>query len=171
MSDPAAKPPRNLAEEIGKKKPFDLPEEEAYLNIIRTAEHLSRQAHDLLARHGLSEATYNVLRIVAARGEDGVKSQTIADDMVTRDPDVTRLIDRLEKLKMVRRRRCENDRRVIWIHVTPPGSSTLRKLHEPIRALLRKLLGHLGGRKLNNLSTLLFEARHPRPADPSGDGG
>ncbi len=170
MSDKPAHP-RNLAQEIGKKKPFDLPEEEAYLNIVRTAEYLSRRAHDLVSKHDLSEATYNVLRIVAARGEDGVKSQTIADDMVTRDPDVTRLIDRLEKLKLVRRRRCENDRRVIWVHVTSLGSATLRKLHEPIRALLRELLSHLGDRKLNNLSALLFEARHPRSANHPGVGG
>lgn len=153
--------PKNLQQELGKKNPFELPEEESYLNLLRTAEALTEQYRTLLSSHGLSEPQYNALRIVAARGEKGIPSQAIAADMVTKDPDMTRLVDRLEKAGLVDRHRCEQDRRRIWVRITPKGSAMLTKLKRPLQQKHHEVLGHLGTGKLARLSKLLFEARHP----------
>lgn len=153
--------PRNLQQELGKKNPFDLPEEEAYLNIIRTAEVLRDRLGEVLAGFGLSEPQYNALRIVAARGDKGIPSQAIAGDMVTRDPDMTRLVDRLEKAGLVTRQRCAEDRRKIYVRVTPEGLRTLKAIHKPGLEQLRAMLGHMSPTSLNRLSKLLFDARHP----------
>ena len=157
--------PRNLQEELGKHKPFDLPQEEAYLNLIRTAEQFSDHFRAFFADFGLSQPQYNVLRIVAARGDKGIPSQAIAEDMVTRDPDMTRLVDRLEKAGLVIRHRCAEDRRRIWVRITPEGKNLLRKLDKPLQELLNDQLGHMSPTSLSKLSALLFEARHPGETD------
>lgn len=156
--------PRNLQQELGKKNPFDRPEEEAYLNLVRTAELLRDRMAGLFAEHGLSEPQYNALRIVAARGDTGIPSQAIADDMVARDPDMTRLVDRLEQAGFVIRRRCAEDRRRVYVRITPKGRRVIQAIRKPAADLLRQLLGHLGPAGLRRLSKLLFDARHP-PAD------
>lgn len=152
-------PPKDLAAEIGKKKPFDLPEQEAFLNLARTFDHLSAAFDRLLKPHDLSPPQYNVLRIV--RGHGRVPTRKIADQMISRQPDVTRLIDRLESTGLVERERCNEDRRVVWVRLTPKGQQTLRELDKPVLELHKATLGHLGARKLALLSELLFEARHP----------
>lgn len=158
---PTAARPRNLQQEVGKRRPFDLPEEEAYLNLIRTAEQLSGQVRALFAEHGLSEPLYNALRIVAARGKGGLPSQSIAGDMVSRDPDVTRLVDRLAEAGYVTRTRSDADRRVVVVTITDAGRAALRRLARPLADLHRQSLGHLGPDRLRRLSRLLFDARHP----------
>ncbi len=154
--------PRNLQQELGKKNPFEKPEEEAYLNLVRTADSLSGQVKALMNDFGLSEPLYNVLRIVAARGEAGIPSQSIARDMVCRSPDMTSLVDRLCKAGLVRRVRCEEDRRVIFVQVTPQGQDLLKKIRKPLADLVSDMLSHLTAKQLVTLSQLLFEARHPR---------
>lgn len=153
--------PRNLQEEIGKRRPFDLPEEEAYLNLVRTTERLGDAIRQTLSTHGLSEPQYNVLRIVVGHGKEGLPSQAIAQDMVCRDPDVTRLVDRLEKQGLVARRRDAEDRRRVWVAATDAGRDRLKAIAAPLRAALRGELSHLGPTKLARLSRLLFDARHP----------
>lgn len=154
--------PRNLQEELGKKNPFDRPEDEAYLNLMRSADYLSGQVRTLLAEYGLSEPLYNVLRIVAARGKTGIPSQSIAHDMVCRSPDMTALVDRLCKAGLVDRTRSQEDRRVIIVHVTPQGSELLKHVHKPLGQLCQQMLGHLSPQQLGTLSKLLFKARHPQ---------
>ena len=156
----AATQPVNLQQELGKRRPFDLPEEEAYLGIVMTADRLADGFRLLFAEHGLSSPLYNVLRIVGARSKDGIRSRAISDDMFTREPDVTRLIDRLEQMRLVRRRRSPEDRRVIFVSVTAAGRRKLNDLADPVRDLHRRQLGHVGARRLKQLSALLFEARH-----------
>jgi DNA-binding MarR family transcriptional regulator len=155
------KAPQNLQEELGKIHPFALPHEEVYLNLERTLDVLSSDFRQLFAEYGLSEATYNVLRIVAARGTQGIPSQSIGKDLVRRDPDVTRLIDRLVKQGFVRRERSESDRRVVQVIITDKATDLLRQIRKPISELHQKQLGHLSDKKLRKLSKLLFEARHP----------
>ena len=86
-----------LGDEIGKSKPFETPEQEAYLNLLRTASVLSEGFARLFAAHGLSETAYNALRILRGAGEGGRMCQEIGGQLVARVPDVTRLVDRLER--------------------------------------------------------------------------
>src|SRR5262245_31239234 len=98
-------PRATLQSEIRKKRPFDLPEEEAFLNMQRTTDRLAAGFDRLFHDHSLTPAQYNVLRILRGAGGDGLPCLEIADRMITRDPDITRLVDRLEKAALVERRR------------------------------------------------------------------
>ncbi|MEM9065803.1 MAG: MarR family transcriptional regulator [Planctomycetota bacterium] len=153
--------PSSLQEEIGKKNPFDLPEEEAYLNLMRTSSILAAEFGALFRSKGLSESSYNVLRILRGAGETGKPSQQIARDMVVQLPDITRLVDRLETKGLVARARSTTDRRVVQVRITEQGIGLLEELDNPVRALHRKQLGHMGADRLAALSDLLSEARQP----------
>ncbi|MEO0513110.1 MAG: MarR family transcriptional regulator [Planctomycetota bacterium] len=150
---------RTLADDINKRSPFDAAEQEAYLNILRTEDILTSDFSRLFREHGLSEPLYNALRIVRGCGADGVPSQAIADDMVKRHPDVTRLVDRLVERGLVRRVRSETDRRVVRICVTPTGRRTLDRLDQEVLELHRRQLGHMPADRLRLLNDLLVEAR------------
>ena len=158
----AAGAARSLGEEIGKRGAFESAEQEAYLNLVRTHSMLSAGFARLFKAHGISEPQYNVLRIVAGGcggGGAGPTMEEIGADMVARDPDVTRLVDRLEKAGLVERRRSEEDRRVVMVRITGKGRGLLARLREPAAALHRDQLGHLGARRLAQLSALLASAR------------
>lgn len=165
-ADHNASPTTGLANEIGKRVPFDLPEQEAYLNILRTQDRLSADFTALFRKFGLSEPLYNALRIVQARGEEGVPSQSIGAEMVTRDPDVTRLCDRLGKAGLIERERSSKDRRVVLIKVTSAGCELLRKIDPRLRDLHKQQLGHLSPEDLATLNALLVKARRkPEPSN------
>ena len=117
--------PRNLQEEIGKTAAFDFPEQEAYLNLVRTHAVLVGEFAQLFKEFGLSDAKYNALRIIGAAGARGVFSETVGAQMVARDPDTTRLIDRLVKAGLVARTRSEEDRRCVVVSITPDGLSLI----------------------------------------------
>jgi DNA-binding MarR family transcriptional regulator len=151
--------PRNLAEEIGKRRPFDALEQEVFLNLVRTHESLETGFCQLFRKHGLTQAQYNVLRIVRGHEPDGIPSQRIAAEMVTREPDITRLLDRLERAGLARRERSTKDRRVVSVNITAAGRDLLARLDQPVLELHRTQLGHLGRDKLAALNQLLFEAR------------
>lgn len=159
------KSPRNLQEELGKHNPFEFPEEEVYLNLARTADQLADQVRSLLAQYGLSEPMYNALRIVGARGNHGIPSQSIAHDMVCRSPDMTSLVDRLSKAGLVERERSIQDRRVVNVKVTSKGNDLLAKLKKPSQNLIKDMLCHLSQKQLANLNQLLFAAR-TQPTQP-----
>ena len=145
----------NLQDEIGKKKPFELAEEEAYLNVRRTAATLESFFGKVFRKSGLSEATYNVLRILRAAGDEGRCWSDIREDLVVPVPDVTRLIDRLEKAGHVERVRCEKDRRKVYVRISAKGRELVESLDEPVQRLLQDRLGHLGEADLRKLSRLL----------------
>jgi DNA-binding MarR family transcriptional regulator len=149
-----------LAKEIRQTKPFSSPAEEAILNIHRTASILAQLFADTLKPYGLTEIQYNVLRILRGAGKAGLACQEIADRMITRDPDVTRLLDRLESRELVERSRSEEDRRVVVTRITADGLKILSLLDEAARHLPKQALGHLGEKKLNALIGLLEEARN-----------
>jgi len=151
--------PADLAEEIGKKRPFDRPEVEAYLNLVRTHEHLEAMSARFFKTHGITGPQYNVLRILRGHGER-MRTHQVADEMVTREPDITRLLDRLVERGLVSRERCPVDRRVVWAELTEAGAAALKELDRPVMELHKLQLGHLGERRLRTLSRLLFEARH-----------
>ena len=153
--------PRNLSEEIGKSEPFELPEQEAYLNLRRTHALLAHQFNQLFKQHGISDPQYNALRIIAASGPNGIRSETIRARMVAQDPDTTRLVDRLGKAELVERFRAVDDRRCVLVRATAKGHELLSTLNQHVNALHRAQLGHLTKAQLKQLNTLLFSARHP----------
>ena len=164
-------PRPTLQHELGKANPFDSPEQEAFLNILRTQAHLHAPFFALFKAHGLSEATYNVLRILrgahTAGKKQGLRSTEIGKDMVVRVPDVTRLVDRLIDKGLAERARCNEDRRVVHVKITRPGLALLAGLDEPLRRLHERQLGHLSAKELQELSRLLTRARNPEGgADP-----
>lgn len=150
-----------LQEEINKKHPFEHPEDEAFLNLLRTHSVLFSQTERFLRSHELSMATYNVLRILRAAGAEGRSCSEIGDDMVARVPDVTRLIDRLERLELVTRGRGQHDRRVVRVVITLKGSELLAHVDNPLIGLFKDLFKHMSRAELDHLSALLYKARHP----------
>jgi DNA-binding MarR family transcriptional regulator len=139
-------------------RPVVCPEEVAYLDLARTAEVLSRPVTQLLKAEDLSSTQYNVLRIL--RGSPaGLTCGEIGNRMITHDPDITRLLDRLEKRKLISRVRDTRDRRVVLARIEPAGLALLARLDGPVRAAHRKLLGHLGPVRLRALARLLEACR------------
>ena len=139
-------------------KPGSCPEEVAHLELMRTMEALSHQFVHVFKAEDLSSTQYNVLRILRGAPE-GLPCGEIGNRMVTRDSDITRLLDRLEKRSLVSRCRETKDRRTVWVRITPEGLDLLARLDEPVRAAHRELLGHLGAKRLNLLTDLLRLAR------------
>lgn len=148
-----------LQTEIKKRHPFESLEQEAFLNLLRTADHLNCEFTRLFAAHGLSGPQYNVLRILRGSGEEGLPCLEIAGQMITRMPDITRLVDRLEAAGFVSRCRTDSDRRVVLVKITPAGSELLTRLDQPVRDLHKKVLSHLSEDELSELTRLLTKAR------------
>jgi DNA-binding MarR family transcriptional regulator len=133
-------------------------EEAAFLELMRTTDMLSRGLAGVLKSEGLSATQYNVLRILRGAPE-GLPCGEIACRMITRDPDVTRLLDRLEKRGLISRCRESQDRRTVMTRVTPEGLKLLARLDEPVQSGHRRQLGHLGREQLRALTGLLQVAR------------
>jgi DNA-binding MarR family transcriptional regulator len=148
-----------LEAEIRQAKPFVNREEEAFLNLQRTASLLLLALGRELKPHDLTPAQYNALRILRGAGEDSLTCGEIGERLVSPGPDVTRLLDRLEARHLVTRLRDEADRRVVRARITQAGLDLLAELDDPVEQALRRLLGHLGGGKLGSLVKLLEEAR------------
>jgi DNA-binding MarR family transcriptional regulator len=134
-------------------------EEEVFLNVQRTADALMQGVAAALKPVGLSPTQYNVLRILRGAGTAGLACRQIGERMVTRDPDITRLLDRLEARKLVTRSREKKDRRVLTARITPAGLEILKNLDGPIAGVHRRQLGRLGAVRLRSLSSLLQAAR------------
>jgi DNA-binding MarR family transcriptional regulator len=160
-----------LKDEIRKSKPFAVLEEEAFLNVIRTADALSRQAEGFLQDAGLSKTQYKVLRILRGAGGEGLPCGQIVERMITRDPDMTRLLDRLEKRELITRARGSADRRVVKAKISAKGLAILAALDLPLPEMHRRLLGHMGKERLRQLIALLEEARcQPEDRQSTCDG-
>jgi len=134
------------------------PEEAAFLDLLRTCDLLSRGPAQVLKAEDLSPTQYNVLRILRG-APDGLPCGEIANRMITRDPDVTRLLDRLEKRELIARWREAKDRRMVLARITPEGLKLLVRLDEPVRRTHRRQLGHLGKDRLRALTAVLEVAR------------
>jgi len=134
------------------------PEEAAFLDLLRTTDMLSRGLIQVLKTENLSATQYNVLRILRGSPE-GLPCGEIASRMITRDPDVTRLLDRMEKRGLISRCRETRDRRTVMARITAAGLKLLTRLDEPVQAAHRKQLGHLGRERLRALTELLCVSR------------
>jgi DNA-binding MarR family transcriptional regulator len=151
--------PTKLKDEIKQEKPFPSLEAEVILNLMRTADALNRGVEEILKPAGLSPTQYNVLRILRGAGEHGLCCREAAERMITRDPDITRLVDRLERRGLLERARGSQDRRVVTVRITAAGRKILQDLDEPIAEFNRKRLSHLGKTDLSKLRDLLEAAR------------
>src|SRR5262245_21365431 len=148
----------SLQREIKKKQPFELPEQEAMLNLLRTADRLQICFARLFRQYGLTPQQYNILRILRGEGRP-LRILEIAARMITVVPGITGLIDRLQSACLVERRRCDQDRRVICVAITPQGLKLLAEIDQPLLDLHKKLLGHLTTVELTALTSLLEKAR------------
>ena len=144
--------------ESERRRGVSSPEEMAFLDLLRTCDLLSRGPAQILKTEDLSATQYNVLRILRG-APDGLACGEIADRMITRDPDITRLLDRLEKRRLISRRRETKDRRMVKVRITPEALKLLTRLDEPVQQTHRKQLGHLGRERLRALAELLQAVR------------
>jgi DNA-binding MarR family transcriptional regulator len=135
-------------------------EEAVFLDLLRTSDVLSRRLAHVLKNEDLSSNQYNVLRILRGAPE-GLPCGEIANRMITRDPDITRLLDRLEKRGLISRCRENKDRRMVMARITNEGLKLLASLDEPVQQAHREQLGHLGRERLKALTELLRESRGP----------
>lgn len=147
-----------LQNELKKKRPFESLEQEAALNLLRTNDQLQNRFLRLFREYGVTPSQYNILRILRGEGKP-MPSLEIGERMIQVVPAMTGLIDRLEKQNLVRRDRCLEDRRVIFIVLTEQGEQLLAKLDNPVAELHQSLLGHLTKGELAELSRLLEKAR------------
>jgi DNA-binding MarR family transcriptional regulator len=162
--------PRGLQAELKQKIPFTSREAEAYLSLLRTSDALETQVEAQLKEFGLTGTQYNALRILRGAGPEGLPCREIGERMITRDPDITRLLDRLEDRGFVQRARARHDRRVIYGKITPAGLKLLREMDKPLEKFGREMLRHVGQEKLRQLIELLELVRrgrtlHRRDAD------
>ena len=151
--------PGRIQAEIQQKRPFRLVEEEAFLNIERTADLLMQRFLDLIRPHDLTPAQYNVLRILRGAGEGGLNCKDIGARLVTRDPDITRLLDRLERRRLISRDRSPEDRRFVTIRITSEGLDLLSALDKPVHDLHIRTLRHLGRERLEATIAALEDIR------------
>jgi len=141
-----------------KVRPEGTAEEATYLDLLRTADVLTRGAIGVLKAEDLSLTQYNILRILRGSPQ-GLPSGEIASRMITRDPDVTRLLDRMEKRGLISRFRESRDRRLVLARITAKGLKLVNRLDEPVQKIHRKQLGHMGKDRLQALAELLAAAR------------
>ena len=151
--------PSTLAVELKQSRPFASLEQEAFLSLARTEAVLAHAFADALKPHGITPTQYNVLRILRGAGRAGLCRNEVTERLVAQVPDATRLLARMEKLKLVERTRDATDRRMVNTRITRDGLAVLAKLDSPTRAMHHKQLGHLGPAKLRTLITLLALAR------------
>ena len=145
--------------ESQRKRPQPSPEEEVYLSILRTAEALSWGVSETLKVADLTPTQYNVLRILRGATPEGATCGQISERMVTKDSDITRLLERLDARGLITRSRDGQDKRYITVKITNEGLGLLASLDEPIARCHVRQLGHLGKAQLTSLRKLLDVAR------------
>ena len=144
-----------LQAELKQNIPFTSHEQEAYLSLLRTADALSTEVEAWLKDYGLTGTQYNALRILRGAGTDGLPCREIGERMITHDPDITRLLNRLEGRGFVARSRAKQDRRVIYGKITAAGLKLLRGMDAPVKKRGREMLRHVSQEKLKQLIELL----------------
>jgi DNA-binding MarR family transcriptional regulator len=148
-----------LQEEIKQTRPFANLEEEALLNIRRTSDRLQHHTQQIFKPHGITPTQYNVLRILRGAGDGGLRCSDIGDRLVSSDPDITRLLGRLQKQKLIRRKRNPKDKRVIYATITAEGLRLLKETDPVVNDSIKQMLKHMNREKLTALVSLLEEVR------------
>lgn len=149
--------------------PCDSLEQEAYLHLWRTYDRLKGVEEDVFDRHGLSAQQYNALRLLADAAPDSMATLALAGRLVSRAPDITRLLDRLDRRGLVRRRRLVGNRRVVRVSITAAGIALVERMADEVVACGRRQLGHLSRADLAALIALLRAARAPHEGRTDGE--
>lgn len=148
-----------IQREIKQRRPFQSRAQEATVGLLRTADMVRREIARIVEPHGITIQQFNVLRILRGAGEAGLPTLEIAERMVEETPGITRLMDRLERKKLVRRKRCATDRRQVLCFITPDGLALLRGLDQPVAGGDLSALAALGAAEIDGLIRSLDAVR------------
>jgi len=165
MKAAPTKSPRTPA--ASPRRGFDSLEQEAFLNVWRTYDRLRAFEDDLFSAHGLTAQQYNALRLLRAVHPSTLPTLVVAARLVSRAPDITRLLDKLQERGLVQRERLAGNRRVVEVGITAAGLALLKKLAGQVRECHQRQMGHLSHSQLGELIALLEAARRPHE-DPGG---
>ena len=144
-----------------RQRAFDSPRQEAYLNLWRTYDRLRALEDELFAQFDLTAQQYNALRLLRGQHPKPLATLDIARRLISRAPDITRLLDKLEQRGLISRERLSANRRVVHVSITPAGLELLSELDAPVRRCHERQLGHLSSEQLAQLTELLKVAREP----------
>jgi DNA-binding MarR family transcriptional regulator len=150
----------------GKRRRFDSPQQEAFLNLWRTYDRMRQLEEELFERYDLTPQQYNALRLLKAAHPQSIPTLNIASRLISRAPDITRLLDKLHERNLIDRTRPDNNRRTVMINITPAGLALLSKLAVDVRDCHARQLGHLSASQTKTLVSLLQKARAPH--EPQG---
>lgn len=159
MTNDNEKMEKNAQTQTNSRKLFFSLEQEAFIAILRTADQLDLRITELLKPYNLSPTQFNALRILRGAGQSGLPCSEVGERMIHHDPDITRLMDRLEKRGLVQRRRDQKDRRVITARILPAGLDLLRTIDQPLEEFHRRVMSNMGEQRLKSLMHLLELAR------------
>ena len=134
-------------------------EERIFLALLKTADALGLEAEQLVRSVNLTGTQYNVLRILRGAGPDGLACGEIGERMITHDPDITRLLDRMEKRGLITRERQKDDRRVVKTRITAQGLELIKPLDQPMRDLHKRQFRHMAATHVKTLCDLVEEIR------------
>ena len=134
-------------------------EDRVLVALLKAADGLGQEVEQLIRTANLTSTQYNVLRILRGAGPEGLACRAIGDRMITHDPDITRLLDRMEKRGLIVRERQKDDRRVIKTRITPQGLALLKPLDQPMRDLHKRQFRHVAAGRLKILHDLVEEVR------------
>jgi DNA-binding MarR family transcriptional regulator len=146
---------------------FDSPQQEVFLNLWRTYDRFRALEDELFGRYGLTAQQYNALRLLRAAHPRRVPTLTLAAKLISRAPDITRLLDKLLERGLVERERPADNRRVVLIGITPAGTDLLDALAAEVRECHQRQLGHLNASDMRTLVDLLRRAREPHETEGS----
>lgn len=150
---------KGIQAEIKQTKPFRSVGEEAFLSIQRTADLIGRRSAQFLKQWGVSGTQYNVLRILRGAGPQGLRCGEIAERMITHDPDITRLLDRIQNAGWIERTRDTEDRRVVLTRISRKGLELLKQIDKPLDEFTRSISSHVAEKRLRELIDILDEVR------------
>ena len=138
-------------------------EDQLFVAILKTADTLAGQAEQLMKASGLTGAQYNVLRILRGAGPEGLPCNGISERMISRDPDMTRMLDRMESRQWIARERQKEDRRVVKARITEEGLKLLKKMDAPVRELHKQQFAHMSAARQKTLLELIHEVSAHEP--------
>ena len=145
------------------KHPASPLEDRVFIALLKAADSLNLEIEQLMKSSGLTAVQYNVLRILRGAEPEGLACRQIGDRMISHDPDMTRLLDRMEKRHLITRERQTDDRRVVKTRITPQGLEILKTLDQPVRELHKRQFRDIAAPRLKMLAALLEEVRAREP--------
>jgi DNA-binding MarR family transcriptional regulator len=150
-----------------RKRQFDSLQQEVYLSLWRTYDRLKALEDELFSEWKITPQQYNVLRLLENAEPDGLPTLAISSRLISRAPDITRMLDRLEEREWVTRSRSDEDRRSVYVHITAAGKKLLREIAKPLKELHLRQVGHMKAADLKQLSDLLQQARQVHESESS----